>query len=128
MNERQITGGNNGSDKIEENRGNISAMINLRFGAQALLLNPEARRKAERVYHWRNLPQLKDNKWGPRPGYEYFSGGSSELQNDFLTPDFNWIVFSLFLSFIQLKNVVINLDNPNTIVQSPFFVVHKALY
>ena len=37
--------GKNNSDKIEEKRGNILLMINLRFGAKAVLLNPEARRK-----------------------------------------------------------------------------------
>ena len=51
-NKRQITGGKNSSDKIEERRrGNILLIINLRFGARALPLNPKVRRKAERVYH-----------------------------------------------------------------------------
>ena len=43
---------------------------------------------------------------------------------------FTWIVFfSLFLSFIQEKNIVINLVNPNTTVHSPFFFfVVEVLY
>ena len=52
VSKRQITGGKDNSDKIEERGGgNIPLMINLRFGARVLLLNPKVRRKAERVYH-----------------------------------------------------------------------------
>ena len=51
VNKRQITGGKNSSDKIEEKRrGNIPRMINFRFGVRALPLNPEVGRKAVRVY------------------------------------------------------------------------------
>ena len=49
-----------------------------------------------------HLPPLKDIKWGPRPGHGYFDGGSSEIQKDFLAPNFYLnSFFSLFLSFIQ---------------------------
>ena len=55
-NKRQITGGKNNSDKIEEKRrGNIPLMINLRFGVQALLLNPKVWRKADRIYCWQTV-------------------------------------------------------------------------
>ena len=48
-----------------------------------------------------HLPPLTDIKWGPRPGYAYFNGGSSEIQKDFLAPDFYMnCFFSLFVSFI----------------------------
>ena len=43
-------GGKNSSDKIEEKRGNIPPMINLRFGARALPINHKVQRKAEHVY------------------------------------------------------------------------------
>ena len=103
MNKRQITGGKTSSNKIEEKRGNTPPMINLRFGARALPLNPKVRRKAERVNHWRTIissSAITDIKWGPRPGYEYFNVGSSEIQKDFLAPDFYLIVFfPLFLLF-----------------------------
>ena len=71
----------------------------------------------------------KDILWGLSPGYGYFSGGSSEIRKDFLTPDFylSCFLFFLFLSFILEKNIVINLANPNTAVQSPFFVVEEDL-
>ena len=39
-------------NKIEQKRGNISPMINLRFRSWALPLNPEAWGKVEHVYHW----------------------------------------------------------------------------
>ena len=51
-----------------------------------------------------NLPPLTDIKWGPRPGYEYFNGGSSEIQKDFLAPDFSLI---FFLCFFLLFNKII---------------------
>ena len=35
------------------------------------------------------------------------------------------VFFCFFLSFIQEKNIVIDLVNPNTAVQSPFFVVEE---
>ena len=35
-----------------------------------------------------HLPPLTDIKLGPRPGDEYFNGGSSKIQKDFLAPDF----------------------------------------
>ena len=65
MIKRQITGGKNSSDKIEEKKGNISPMINLRFGARAL--NPQARRKAERVCRCQSIfsPSLINNKMPP---------------------------------------------------------------
>ena len=53
VNKRQITGGKNSSDKIEEKKGNIPPLINLRFGARALPLDPKVLRKTELVYHWR---------------------------------------------------------------------------
>ena len=88
-------------------------MINLRFRAQALPLNPEAWWKAERVYHWRTtfLPSAinryfmagssgdKDILWGLSPGYGYFSGDSSEIQKDFLAPNFLLELFFVFVSF-----------------------------
>ena len=43
----------------------------------------------------------KDILWGLSPGYGYFSGGSSEIQKDFLALDFCLNYFSLFLSFIE---------------------------
>ena len=53
MNKRQIMGGKNSSDKIEKKRrGNIPRMINLRFGVQALPLNPKIWRKVNRIYRW----------------------------------------------------------------------------
>ena len=56
VNKRQITGGKNKSDKIEEKGGgNVSRMINLRFGARALPLNPKVRRKVERVNCWQTI-------------------------------------------------------------------------
>ena len=94
---------------------NVSPMINLRFRARALPLNPEAWRKAERVYHWRTtfspsainryfmagLSGDKDILWRLNLGYGYFSGGSSEIQKGFLAPDFylNCFFFCFFLLF-----------------------------
>ena len=49
-----------------------------------------------------HLPLLTDIKWGPHPGYEYFNGGSPEIQKDFLTP-FTGIVFSFVSSFYSVK-------------------------
>ena len=48
-----------------------------------------------------HLPPLTDIKWGTRLGYEYFNGGSSKIQKDFLTPDFylNCFFFFFFVSF-----------------------------
>ena len=60
-------------------------MINLRYGAQALPLNLEAGRKAKRVYCFCHYQILNG---GLRPRYGYFNGGFSEIQKDFLTPDF----------------------------------------
>ena len=59
MNKRQITGGKNSPDKIEERRrGNTPLMINLRFGARALSLNRKVWRKAKRVNRWRTIFSL----------------------------------------------------------------------
>ena len=98
-----MTGGKNISDKIEEKRGNISPMINLRFGARALPLNPERKQNVSAVVElYSHLPPLTDIKWGPRPDHIYFNGGSSEIQKDFLAPDFYlnsfWGFFSFFYS------------------------------
>ena len=85
-------------------------MINLRFRA----LNPKVHRKAERVYDWWTTfsPSTinryfmagssgdKNILWGLSPGYGYFSGGSSEIQKDFLAPDFYLNCF--FLCFFLL--------------------------
>ena len=50
----------------------------------------------------------------------------SEIQRDFLAPDFYLNCFlSLFLSFIQQKNIVTNPVNSNTAVQSPYFLVEE---
>ena len=49
-----------------------------------------------------HLPPLIDIKWGPHLGYEYFNGGSSEIQKDFLAPDFYLNCF--FLCFFLLFN------------------------
>ena len=56
------------------------------------------------VEQYSHLPQLTDMKWGPRPGYEYFNGGSSEIQKDFLALDFYLNCFFLFLCFFLLFN------------------------
>ena len=37
---------------------------------------------------WWTRPEIKIFHVGPRPGYEYFNGDSSEIQKDFLAPDF----------------------------------------
>ena len=55
VNKRQITGGKNSPDKLQEKRGNIPRMINLRFGVQALPLNPNVWRKADRIYRWQTV-------------------------------------------------------------------------
>ena len=95
-----------GSDKIGEKRGNISPTINLRFRARALSLNPKVHRKVERVYYWRTtfspLP-LTEIKLGPSPGYGYFSGGSSEIQKDFLASAFYLNFFFFVSSFYSRK-------------------------
>ena len=120
MNKRQITGGKNNSDKIEEKRGNIPTLIKLRFGAQALRLNPKVRKKAERVYYWRMI-------FSPTVINRYvrdtniLMGALPRYRKAFSLLTFTVIIFSWFLSFIQLKNIVINLVNPNTAVQNPFF-------
>ena len=46
-------------------------MINLSLRARALPLNPEARRKAERTYHWRT-------KFSSSAINRYFMAGSSK--------------------------------------------------
>ena len=104
MNKRQITGGKNSSHKIEEKRGNSSPMRNLRFRARAPPLNPKIRRKAASIYHWRTTfspSPLTYIKWEPRPGYGYYSEVSSEIQKDFLAPDFylNFFFLCFFLIF-----------------------------
>ena len=105
-------------------------MINLIFGARARSLNLRVRRKADSVYHclttfspsainryfMRGLVQDTDIL------VEAFSGYRKTFS--FLT--FTWIVlFSLFFSFMPLKNIVINLVNSNTAVQSPYFLVEE---
>ena len=125
MNKRQITGGKNSSKKIKEKRGNISPIINLRFRVQALPLKVQGKVQGKRNMSitdelHSHLLLLTNIKWGPRPGYRYFSGGSSEIQKDFLTPDF-YLNFFFFISFFySIKNIVINLVSPNTAVQRPF--------
>ena len=84
-----------------DKRANISQMINLRFGAQALPFNPKARRKAERAYH--HLPPLTDIKLGPRSRYEYFNGGSPEIEKDFLAPDFYKNCFLFLFFFVSFS-------------------------
>ena len=104
MNKIQITGGENSSDKIEEKRGNISQMINLRFGARALPFKSQNLKESgmylpspNYILTFRHSQILNG---GTRPGYEYFNGGSSEIPKDFLNPDFYLKIFSLLLSFI----------------------------
>ena len=91
-------------------------MINLRFEAWALPLNPLGGRKANRVYrrlitfspstinrYFKEGPSReKDILCGLSSRYGHFSGGSSGIQIDFLTPDFylNCFVF-LVLSLMQ---------------------------
>ena len=82
-------------------------MINLRFRPRVLPFNSKGQRKVECVYHWRttsHLPPLTDIKWGLRPGYEYFRGGSFEIQKDVLAPDFylNCFLLSFFLLFNKI--------------------------
>ena len=51
---------------------------------------------------WWTRPEIKISYEGPRPGYECFNGDPSEIQKDFLAPEFYLNCFlSLFLSFIQ---------------------------
>ena len=104
MNKRQITRGKNSSDKIEEKGGNISPMINLRFRAQARPLKSKGKRHMSITdeLHSLLLP-LTDIKWGPRPGCGYFSGGSSEIQKDFLAPDFYLNCFFFVSFFYSIK-------------------------
>ena len=116
-------------------------IINLRIGALALPLNPIVWRKADRAYRCQTTfsPSAlnryfmedssgdKDILCGLHPGYGYLSGGSFEIQKYFLAPDFYLNCFFDFVSsFTQWKNIVINLVNPNTAVQSPFFVVDES--
>ena len=118
-------------------------MINLRFKARAQPLNHEAWRKAERIYHWRTtvLPSTinryfmagsswdKDYLWGLSPGYGYFSGGSSEIQKDFLAPDsyLNCFFPCFFLLFNRkIFFLVFLTQTPQFRVL--FFVVVEELY
>ena len=86
-------------------------MINLRFRAQALPLNPKPEGK-HNVFITDKLvsPSTinrhfmavssgdKDILQGLSLGYGYFSGGFSEIQKDFLAPDF-YLKFFFFVSF-----------------------------
>ena len=115
-------------------------MKNLRFGGRAQPLNPIVCKKADRVYRYRttfspsaiNRCFMEDPSWdndilcGLNTRCRYFSRGSSEIQKDFLAPDFYLNCFlSLFLSFIQRRNFVINPVNSNTTVQSPYVPVEE---
>ena len=51
----------------------------------------------------------------------------SEIQKDFLAPDFYLNFFFLVFFFYSIKNIVINLVSPNMPVQSPFFVVKNCI-
>ena len=75
-----------------------------------------------------HLPPLTDIKWGPRLGYEYFNGGSSEIQKDFLAPDFylNCFFFFFFVSFFLFNKRILLLILLTQTRQS-FFVV-EVLY
>ena len=119
VNKRQITGGKNTYDEMEERRrGDIPRMINFWFGERAL---PIAKSEAKRAV------SIADEQYSHLPPFR---------RKTFSLLAFNWIVFSLFLSFIQKKNIVIYLIDPNKAVQSPFFFfvvvevlnLPKALY
>ena len=91
-------------------------MINLRFGARAQPLNPIVWKKANRVYRWLttfspsaiNRYFMEDSSGdtyilcGLSPRYGHLSGGSSDIQKDFLALDFYLNLF--FLSFFLLFN------------------------
>ena len=98
-------------------------MINLRFGARALPLNPIVHRKADRVDRCRTTfsPSAVNS-----PENGYFRGGSSRIQKDFLAPDLYLNCFVFFVSFFYtIKDIVINPVNSNTAVQSPYFLVEE---
>ena len=107
-------------------------MINLRFGARVLSLNPIVWRKAYCVYRYRNtfLPSVIKRYFmeDPFSVKGIFWRTSSEIQKNILAPNFYLNCFlPLFLYFIQLKNNVIIFVNTNTAVQSPF-LYFEGLY
>ena len=80
-----------------------------------------------------HLPPLTDIKWGPRPGYEYFNEGSSEIQKDFLAPDFylNWIAFFLCFFLLFHKRIwlfILLTPTRQFRVLFFFFFIAEALY
>ena len=97
-------------------------MINLRFGARTLPLNPIVGRKANRVncrrttfspsainrYFMEDPSGDKDILCGLSPRYGYFSGGSSEIQKNFLAPDFYLnCIFCLCLFLLFNKRILL---------------------
>ena len=107
-------------------------MINLRFVARAQPLNPIICKKAECVYHYRTTfspsainryfmlahPE-KDILCGLSPGYGYFSRGSSEIQKDFLAPDFylNCCFFCLCFFLLFNKRILLLILLTQTLVE-----------
>ena len=89
----------------------------MRFGARDLPLNPIVWRKADCVYCCRttfspsaiNTYFMEDSSgdkyilYGLSPGYGYFSGGSSEIQKDFLAPDLYLNCFFFGSFFYSIK-------------------------
>ena len=117
-------------------------MINLRFGARALPLNPIVCRKVEHVYRCRTtfLPSaITDILWRTHLGIKIFNMGlvhdtdileeaPLRLRKTFVLLTFTWIVFFVFVSFFySIKEYCNNLVNPNMAVQSPFFIVKNCI-
>ena len=116
-------------------------MINLRFEAWTLPLNPIVCRKAVSVYCYRTTfsPSAINILWRTRPGIKIFYVGLvrdtdilvealPRYRKTFSLLTFTWdILFSLFLSFMLWNNIVISLVNPKTAVQSPSFIVKNCI-
>ena len=77
--------------------------------------------------HCHLLP-LTDIKWGPHLGYGYFSGGSSEIQKDFLTPDFYLNCFFLCSFLLFNKRILLLTLLTQTWQFRVLFLVVEELY
>ena len=120
------------SNKIEEKRRNIPPNDKLEIWSTSSTINfqkSEGKRNVSTVIElYSRLPPLADIEWGPRPGYEYFNGGSFKIQRDFLAPDFYLNCIFPFLCFFLLFNKRILLLILLTQIQSPFFCCESIVF
>ena len=105
-------------------------MINLILGARAQSLNPIVRRKADHVYRCRTTVSPSSiNKFFMRglvQDTDILVEAPLRYRKTFSLLTFTRIVlFSLFVSFMREKNIVINPVNSNTAAQSPSFLVEE---